>query len=386
MSEEMIDFLGQLIVFPSISADKSMAAESLKTANFIKDHLEQLGAEIKIIDNVISDKNPLLLGKLGSDPSKKTILVYSHYDVMPASMDDGWDSEPFTIKIRDDGYVYGRGTNDDKGPITATYFAIKELLKEGELPVNISFLYEGEEESSSGGFEEVVEANKDFFGKVDGLVILDTSWFGVNTPTMDYGFRGIVYMTFAIEGPNADQHSGLVGGTIREPMTDLVYLMSRLIDLEGKILIDGFYDEVSPLTDEERKLYDNIEFDMDAHKEFLGMEKMISDDPKEVLMNGWRNPCLSLHGIEKAFYGVGAKTVVPGTVIGKASVRIVPDQKPEEIEKLFTEYLEKEFVKLNSPNKLTVTSLGAGDWWVGDVDNFLNNVQINYLHADFLYL
>ncbi len=371
MTEEMIDFLAKLVAIPSISADREMAGESLKTANFIKDNLEKLGAEVKLVDNLMKDKNPLILARLGNDPAKKTIICYSHYDVQPASKDDGWDTEPFEMTVKDDGYMYGRGTNDDKGPITALYFALKELLEVGELPVNIGFLYEGEEESSSGGFEETVEANLDFYGDVDGIIVLDTSWFGTETPSMDYGFRGIVYVTIKITGPNADQHSGLVGGTIREPMTDLSYLFTKLIDLEGKILIDGFYDNVKEMSDAEAALYENVEFDMDAHKKFLGVDRMISDDPKKVLMNGWRNPCLSIHGVQGAFYGPGAKTVVPGTVIGKVSVRIVPDQQPAEIADKFVKYIQSEFDKLNSPNKLIVESIGEGDWWYGDVDNFL---------------
>lgn len=371
MEEELIDFLGKLISFKSISADKQMADESRKTAEFIEKHLRELGADIKIVQNEVPDKNPLIFAKIGNDPNKKTLIFYSHYDVQPAHIDDGWATEPFVMTKKDDGYLYARGTNDDKGPITATYFAVKELLDEGELPVNVGFLYEGEEESGSGGFEETVMANKDFFGKVDGIMILDTSWFTDKTPSMDYGFRGIVYLAIKIIGPKADQHSGLVGGTIREPMTDLMYLMSRLIDLDGNILIDGFHDSVRELTDDERKLYDNIEYNLDDYKQFLGLDKLISDDAKDVLMRGWRYPSLSIHGVQGAFHGPGGKTVVPGTVIGKVSVRIVPDQQPKEIEELFIKFVEKEFTKLNSTNRVEVESFGAGDWWIGDVDNFL---------------
>ena len=371
MSEEIFEFLGKLIAFPSISADKSMVNESLKTADFIKNNLVSLGAEVQIVNNVINEKNPLILGKIGNVATKKTVVFYSHYDVQPASKEDGWDTDPFEMTKKEDGYLYGRGTNDDKGPIVATYFAVKELLEIGELPVNVIFLYEGEEESASGGFEETVTAHIEFFGNIDGILILDTSWFGDNTPSMDYGFRGIVYLSISITGPNADQHSGDVGGTIREPMTDLTYLMTRLIDLDGKILIDGFYDNVKPITDDEQKLYNNIEFNLEDYKRYLGVNKVISDDPSEVLLNGWRNPSLSLHGIEGAFHGPGAKTVVPGTVVGKVSVRLVPDQNPKEIEEQFINYVNKEFKKLNSPNKIMIKSIGTGNWWYGDVNNFL---------------
>ncbi|MHA2096110.1 MAG: M20/M25/M40 family metallo-hydrolase, partial [Candidatus Hodarchaeales archaeon] len=318
------------------------------------------------------DTNPFVFGKLGQDPNKKTILFYSHYDVQPAEIADGWDTDPFALIQKEDGYIYGRGTDDDKGPIAATIFAIKELLEENaDLPVNIRILYEGEEESSSGGFEETVLKHKDFFGKVDGIMILDTSWFTDKQPSLDYGFRGITYLGVEIEGPSSDQHSGMVGGTIREPLIDLIYLMSRFVDLEGKVKVDGFYDKVKPLTEEEAQLYENLDFSLQEYKDSIGISKVLNEDSTTTLMNMWRNPCLSIHGIEGAFSGSGGKTVVPGKVIGKISMRLVPDQEPEEITNLFTKFAQAEFEKLHSPNKLTISPLGSGDWWLGDVNNFL---------------
>ncbi|MHA2224115.1 MAG: M20/M25/M40 family metallo-hydrolase [Candidatus Hodarchaeales archaeon] len=371
MNDTIKDFLTQLIAFQSVSSDKSKVEESKKTAEFIVTHLEKIGVETELITNEATDKNPFVFGKIGSDSNKKTLLFYSHYDVQPAFLEDGWDSDPFILIEKDDGYLYGRGVSDDKGPITATYFAVKELLEEGELPVNIRFLYEGEEESSSGGFKKTVTKHKDFFGEIDGILILDGAWFDDNRPSMEYGFRGITYMGIEISGPSNDLHSGLVGGVIREPMTDLISLMSKLITLDGKVLVDGFYDKVLPLTEEERKLYNNLQFSLDDYKQSLGMDKVLAEDPTQTLMNMWRNPALTLHGIQGAFSGSGSKTVVPSTVIGKVSMRLVPDQDPHEIENLFTQYITKEFEKLNSPNRIRIISLGLGDWWYGDVSNFL---------------
>ena len=274
-----------------------------------------------------------------------------------------------------DGYWIGRGTSDDKGPIASTYFAMKELQEElsGDLPVNIAILYEGEEESSSGGFEETVKKyHQDFFEKIDGIIVLDTGWFDDSRPSMDYGFRGIAYMGIEISGLKKDQHSGVAGGSIREPMTDLIYLLSKLIELDGRILIDGFYEKVKPLTDKERSLYDNIKFDINKYKQDLGVAGLPTEDPKQVLMNMWRYPSLSIHGIQGAYSGPGSKTVIPAKVIGKVSMRLVPDQNPQEIANLFTSYITKEFEALQSPgNTLTVRVLGTGDWWYGNVNNFL---------------
>lgn len=370
MSQEMKDYLTKLVEIQSVSSDPSKKQESLKTAEFVISKFKELGADTKIVPNAIEGKNPLLFAKLGNDSNKKTILFYSHYDVQPALKEDGWDTEPFTI-VEKDGYMYGRGTSDDKGPIVVVYQAIKELQKAGDLPVNVCWLYEGEEESGSGGFEDTVAKNYAFFPKIDGIMVMDTAWFGDKTPSMDYGFRGLVYAFIEIKGPEKDQHSGQFGGSFREPMVDLAYLLPKLVSLDGEILVDGVYDSVKPLTKEEEALYNNIEFDVEDFKKSIGYKKLNNEDPKSLLMNLWRNPSLSIHGVEGAFYGPGAKTVIPAKVLGKVSIRLVPDQKPKEIAKLMEKYVIKEFEKLNSPNKLTFHTHATGEWWYGDLNNFL---------------
>ncbi|MFV2014648.1 MAG: M20/M25/M40 family metallo-hydrolase [Candidatus Heimdallarchaeota archaeon] len=292
--------------------------------------------------------------------------------MQPASKEDGWDTDPFTLTEKD-GYLYGRGASDDKSGIATALIAIKEILNKGDLPINFRFIYEGEEESASGGFEETLTKHREWLGKIDGILILDTGWFGDNIPAMDYGFRGIVYMGIEIKGPKKDVHSGS-GGTFREPLTDLTKIMAELIDGNGKATIDGFYDKVGPVTDSENELYENIEFDAEEYRDTLGLKELNSYDKKEVLMNTWRHPSISLHWIEGAFSGKGAKTVIPAKVTGKVSMRLVPDQDPQEIAELFTKYIEILFEKQKSPNDLVVHTLGTGDWWYGDPTNFLFDV------------
>ena len=370
MSEEMKNYLKKLISIPSVSSDPGKKQDCLKTADLVLSKLKELGADAKLVSNAVKGRNPLIFGKFGSDSTKKTIMFYCHYDVQPALNEDGWSTEPFTV-VEQDGYLYGRGTSDDKGPIVVVNQAIKELQQSGNLPVNVCWLYEGEEESGSSGFEETVAKEYKYFPKIDGLMVCDTAWFGDRVPSMDYGFRGLCGASIEISGPDKDQHSGQFGGAFREPMVDLVNLLSRLISLDGKILVEGVYDSVKPLTDEEKKLYDNIEFNIKEFKQSIGYTtKWQNEDPKSLLMNLWRNPSLSIHGIEGAFFGPGSKTVIPAKVIGKASIRLVPDQKAEEISKLFEKYLTKEFAKLKSPNKLAVRTF-FGDWWYGDINNFL---------------
>ena len=369
---EELQYLKELVSIKSISSDKLMASESRKAADLIKSRLESLGCEVQIVENEIKENNPILLGRLGNDDNKKTIVFYSHYDVQPAAKDDGWETEPFEFVEKADGYVYARGVSDDKGPIVAAFFAVKSLVDAGELPVNIRFLYEGEEESSSGGFEETVTKHKAFFGKVDGLIILDTGWFGENTPTLDYGTRGIAYTEITVSGPTSDQHSGF-GGSIREPLHDLIHLLSKLTTPDREILIPHFHDKVRPLNDEEKKLYEGIEFDLDKFVDNIGADILLSRDSKKLLMDMWRYPSLSYHGIQGAFSGSGGKTVIPAKVSGKVSMRLVPDQDPSEIFSHFKAYVVSEFEKLKSPNKIQVELLGKGDWWFSDFNNFLTN-------------
>ncbi|MFW9854698.1 MAG: M20/M25/M40 family metallo-hydrolase [Candidatus Thorarchaeota archaeon] len=372
MYDDMKKMLSQFVAYQSLSSDKSKAPESRKAIEFLSRHLENIGAKTDIIQNESQECNPILFGMLGEDPSKKNILFYSHYDVQPASLEDGWETEPFVLTEKDDGYLYARGVTDDKGPIVATYFAVKELLEENkELPVNIRFLYEGEEESASGGLEQTVNKHISTFGKVDGIVVMDGAWFTDERPSLEYGLRGIAYMGIEISGPKQDKHSGLVGGGVREPMSDLIMLFSRLIDADNKVLVDGFYDSVRPIDDTEQELYDNLEFSFTELLNSLGIDNHIGTDSKEMLMNIWRNPTLTIHGIQGAFSEPGMKTVIPSTVIGKVSMRLVPNQNTEKIIELFTEYVLKEFEKLGSPNTIRVLSLGEGDWWLGDVTNSL---------------
>ena len=309
MAEPIIDFLSKLVSMPSVSADPNRRSDALETAKYIQDEMNQIGLDTLLVSNEVQGLNPLILASMGNDISKKTLAIYSHYDVQPAEKEDGWDTEPFHLTEKD-GYLYGRGASDDKSGIACALTAIKELQKEGELPINFRFIYEGEEESASGGFEDTVTKHREWLGNIDGVLILDTGWFGDNVPAMDYGFRGIAYMGIEISGPVKDVHSGS-GGIFREPLTDLIKIMAELKDEQGKATIVGFYEKVRPVSKEEEELYDNIEFDAKEFSEVLGLKALNTYDSKKVLMNMWRFPSMSLHGIEGAFSTPGSKTVIP---------------------------------------------------------------------------
>jgi len=370
--------LADAVAVQSVSAEFEKRPETIRMVKIVNEQLKELGATTELYDNPCGDQTfpdgrtaplpPIILGRLGTDPNKKTLLVYGHLDVQPAKMEDGWDSEPFVLEERD-GKLYGRGSTDDKGPVLGWINAIEAYQKNNmELPVNLKFCFEGMEESGSEGLEQTVLGRTDFFGKeVDYVCISDNYWLGKEKPCLTYGLRGICYFFLKIKCANADLHSGVFGGAIPEAMTHLVGLMSKLVDINGKILVPGIYDSVDPVTDDERASYKTIDFDMEAYRKDVGCNSLLKSDKDELLMNRWRNPTLSLHGIEGAYADPGAKTVIPREVIGKFSLRIVPSQTPDEIEKKVKGYIMDLHKQSGSTTEIDVSMGHGGLPWVADI-------------------
>ncbi|CAH1763722.1 16021_t:CDS:2 [Entrophospora sp. SA101] len=265
---------------------------------------------------------PILLGTYGNDPKKKTILVYGHYDVQPALIEDGWDSDPWKLTTDSNGRMVGRGSSDDKGPIIGWLNAIEAHQKAGiEFPVNLKICFEGMEESGSENLDELIAKEaKRYFKDVDAVCISDNYWLGVTKPCLTYGLRGICYFELIVSGPGRDLHSGVFGGTVYEPMTDLVYLLSKLVKPNGEILIPGILDDVAALTG--------------------------------------------------AFSASGAKTVIPCSVRGKFSIRLVPDMDPERVKNLAEDYLRKEFEKLGTKNQFKLETLHGAKAWVASPNHW----------------
>ncbi|CAG2178441.1 unnamed protein product, partial [Oppiella nova] len=229
------------------------------------------------------------------------------------------------------------------------------------------FVFEGMEESGSKGLDDVIIAEANGFLKnVDFVCITDSNWLATEKPCLTYGLRGISYFYAEIECAAKDLHSGVYGGSVHEAMTDLVLLMSKLVDNKGKILVPGVMDDVAPLTTHEEGLYHKIEFDCNQFRDDVGIQRLIHCDKVKTLTHLWRYPSLSLHGIEGAFAGAGGKTVIPRKVVGKFSIRLVPNQDPEKVGKQVIDYLNSEFKKMDSPNKLRVVMPNTGKPWVCD--------------------
>jgi Cys-Gly metallodipeptidase DUG1 len=345
---------------------------------FLATELKNLGAEVeqrplgKQPGKEHLDLPPVVIARYGNDPNKRTILVYGHYDVQPALMEDGWGTKPFELSIDDKGRMYGRGSTDDKGPVLGWLNAIEAHKKAGvDFPVNLLCCFEGMEEYGSEGLDDFINAEaKKYFKDADAVCISDNYWLGTEKPCLTYGLRGCNYYSIEISGPGADLHSGVFGGTAHEPMTDLMAIMSKLVTPQGEILIPGINEMVAPVTEDEKALYKPIAYTMDNLYESLGSKTGIFDDKERTLMGRWRFPSLSVHGVEGAFSAPGAKTVIPAKVVGKFSIRTVPNMEEDPVNDAVYKYINSEFAKLNSKNKLKVFCQHSGKWWVASPNHW----------------
>ncbi|KAF4550476.1 putative peptidase family M20/M25/M40 protein [Elsinoe fawcettii] len=372
LSDHFIERLRKAVAIPSISADEARRPDVVKMGHFLADELKALGAHVEARELGPQPHKehlqlpPVIIGRYGDDPKKRTILVYGHYDVQPAGKEDGWATEPFELTVDEKGRMYGRGSTDDKGPVLGWVNAIEAHQKAGvDFPVNLLMCFEGMEEYGSEGLDDFINAEaKKFFKDADAVCISDNYWLGTEKPCLTYGLRGCSYYSIEISGPGQDLHSGVFGGTAQEPMTDLVRVMSTLVDGNGKIQIAGLDELVAPLTDEEKSLYKDISFTMDNLYESLGSKTGIYEDKERTLMGRWRYPSLSLHGVEGAFSQPGAKTVIPAKVTGKFSIRTVPNMEPDDVDKLVYAHVDKAFKALGSKNTCKCFLQHSGKWWV----------------------
>lgn len=377
--DEFVTRLSRAVSIPSVSADVTLRPKVVEMADFVVSEFTKLGAKMEKRDIGYHQMDgqdvplpPIVLGQYGNDPSKKTVLIYNHFDVQPASLEDGWSTDPFTLTVDNKGRMFGRGATDDKGPLIGWISAIEAHKELGiDFPVNLLMCFEGMEEYGSEGLEDLIRAEAEkYFAKADCVCISDTYWLGTKKPVLTYGLRGVCYFNITVEGPSADLHSGVFGGTVHEPMTDLVAIMSTLVKPNGEILIPGIMDQVAELTPTEDSIYDGIDYTMEDLKEAVGADISIYPDPKRTLQHRWRYPTLSLHGIEGAFSGSGAKTVIPAKVIGKFSIRTVPNMESETVERLVKEHVTKVFNSLNSKNKLAFNNMHSGSWWISSPDHW----------------
>ncbi len=356
--------LKEFLKIPSISTNPENVKDMRTCAEFVEKEMNSVGLEnVKIMD---TPGHPVVYGEwLHAGEDKPTILIYGHYDVQPVDPVELWTDPPFSANIKE-GKIYARGAVDDKGQVFIHFKSLESHMKNnGSLPVNVKMLIEGEEEIGSVNLEDFIIKNKEML-KCDYVVISDTGMIDNETPSICYGLRGLAYMQVEVTGPNRDLHSGEFGGAVDNPINALAHMICKLKDDKGKILIDGFYDDVIKLSDNEREEYKKLPFDEVKYKKDLGIEELFGEEGYSTLERDSARPTLDCNGIWGGFQGEGAKTVLPSKAYAKISMRLVPDQEPEKIEKLFTEYINKITPK---SVKVKVKSLHGGKGAITPIDS-----------------
>ncbi len=328
------EFMAQLFEFlriPSISTDPVYADDVRRCANWLVDHLEDIGMQTVELHD--TEGHPVVYAEwLSEKEDAPTLLLYGHYDVQPPDPLDEWETAPFDPTIRD-GKIYARGATDDKGQLFAHLKALDAWLSTvGELPINFKVLLEGEEEVGSAHLPAFIAENKEKLA-ADAVVISDSPMFAKGVPSIVYGLRGLAYLEMTVRGASHDLHSGLFGGAVPNPINELSKIVAALHDESGRVTIPGFYDNIVPLDDEERRAFAELPFDEEEFQRESGVPKLVGEEGYTTLERIWARPTLDCNGIWGGFTGEGAKTVLPARAHAKFSCRLVANQDPDDIAK-----------------------------------------------------
>ncbi len=354
--ERFLADLKELLRIPSISTLPEHRQDVRRAAELVATHLHQAGLEQ--VEVITTQGHPLVYGEWLHAPGKPTILLYGHYDVQPVDPRALWDSDPFEPTVKGDE-LFARGASDDKGQMLALVKALESLFQANAgFPVNVKVLIEGEEEAGGESIEAYVKENPERLA-ADVALIYDTGMPAVGIPAITYGLRGILYTELEVRGAKRDLHSGSYGGVAPNPLHALALILAGLKDRDGHIHIPGFYDRVRPVTEQERKNWASYPFDIDAAlKQEMGVSVLTGETEYPTEERRTARPTLEVHGIIGGFTGEGAKTVISNVVTAKVSMRLVPDQHPQEIFLLF----ERAVHHLCPPgNEVTVRNLHGGD-------------------------
>jgi len=361
--DRYLDELKAFLAIPSISALPQHAADVRRCADWCGDEMRRIGLQnVRLID---TPGNPVVYGDWLGTPGAPTILFYGHYDVQPVDPLELWESPPFEATIRD-GEIYARGSADDKGQVFMHFKAIEAHLKQnGKLPVNMKIILEGEEEVGSVNLDNFIRDHKSDLG-ADVVVISDSPMFARGVPSICYGLRGLVYFQIDLRGSSTDLHSGSFGGAVANPAFVLSQMLAQMKDRGGHIKIPGFYDDVVPLQDEERKAWASLPFNEKKYKKDFGIPKVAGETGYTTLERTWARPTFEVNGLLSGFTGEGAKTVLPALAMAKVSMRLVPNQNPDKIAELFEAH-----VKDIAPGtvELKITRMHGGKPWMTSYDN-----------------
>ncbi len=361
--DRYVNELKQYLAIPSVSALPQHAADTKRCAEWTADEMKRVGLEnVRLVE---TPGNPVVYGDWLHAPGAPTILFYGHSDVQPVAPVELWESPPFEATVRD-GEIYARGAADDKGQVFMHFKAIEAHLKNGgKLPVNMKLVIEGEEEVGSVNLDNFIKANKSLLS-ADVVVISDSAMFDRGVPSICYSLRGLVYFQIDLRGTKSDLHSGVFGGAVANPAMVLAQILAQMKDRGGRIKIPGFYDKVRPLSDAERDAWKTLPFSEKKYKKELGAPKLAGESGFSVLERVWARPTFEVNGLLAGFTGEGAKTVIPAVSMAKVSMRLVPDQHPDDIARLFEDYVQKVAPKTV---ELKVTRMHGGKPWITEYAN-----------------
>ena len=366
--QRFIDELIELLKIPSISADSAYKNDVIKTAEVVKESLEKAGCDL--VEICETPGYPIVYGEKIIDKKLPTILVYGHYDVQPPDPIDLWDSPPFepvikTTDLHPEGAIFARGSCDDKGQMYMHVKALEFMTQTNQLPCNVKFMIEGEEEVGSESLGWFVERNQEKL-KNDVILISDTGMIAPDVPSITTGLRGLSYVEVEVTGPNRDLHSGLYGGAVANPINILTKMIASLHDENNRITIPGFYDNVDDLTDAERAKMAEAPFSKEAYRSAIDIEDIYGEKGYTTNERNSIRPTLDVNGIWGGYIGEGAKTVIASKAYAKISMRLVPNQDWKEITKLF-----KNHFKSIAPNavRVKVTPHHGGQAYVTPIDS-----------------
>ncbi|POB11658.1 dipeptidase [Sulfobacillus sp. hq2] len=335
---QYLEELQAFLRLPSISALSDYKSAVKDTAIWLRERLHQAGMVVSRVDE--TEGNPIVYAETDQDPTKPTILVYGHYDVQPVDPLDQWTHPPFTPTITDN-ILYARGASDDKGQVYMQLIAAEAWMKTGTLPVNLKFLFEGEEEIGSIHLDDYIRSHQDQL-HADVAVISDTPMFADGVPAVCYGLRGLAALEVHIEGPRQDLHSGVFGGAVANPAHVLAQILASLHDSEGRVTVPGFYDAVDTLSATERENFGSLPFDATEFLASTGSPALYGESGYTTLERIWTRPTLEVNGMWSGFIGEGRKTIIPQSAHAKISCRLVPHQDPDDILDRVEEYLRQQ--------------------------------------------
>jgi acetylornithine deacetylase/succinyl-diaminopimelate desuccinylase-like protein len=347
---EFEDRLAQLVEIPTVSMDPTRKPDIHRGADLVVEYFKSIGAEAEKVE---TPGNPVVMGRLITDPKNPTVAIYNHIDVQPANKEkDGWKTEPFTF-VKENETYWGRGTTDDKGPALTAMMAVRYAVENG-VPLNFKFIWEFEEEIGSPNFEHFIK-NKHQELKTNSVLVSDTIWIARGKPASPYGLRGLMGFTLSLKTGEKDTHSGTTGGAARNPIGELMQLISQCYDAHtGKVKIPGFYDDVQKPSAAEIKSYLASGFDARRWVKVYKFKSIRFTDPARVLRSIMAEPTFEVHGLVGGYTGDGIKTIVPYWAEVKCSTRLVPNQDPAKIFRLIRDFVKEKNPEVKMKHEATL--------------------------------